>query len=273
MRAAVADQPAVAVVSDGRMKIEKLFESPGLPAFGIPPALAASYGGDLGFPARCVFANLVESIDGVVAVRGAGESGAVISGHSEADRFIMGLLRACAGAVLIGAGTLRAAPEDLWYPDHVYPDAAPLYAQLRQRLGLLQRPQLFVLSGAGSVDESHPALQDGGIVVTTRRGAGRLGGARTLIIDEDPITPDTLLRELGHARVLAEGGPTLIARLISAGLLEQLFVTVSPLVFGRYSGDGRKALTHGIDLRGARFDLLSARRHESHLFLRYGKPA
>src|SRR5260370_39593960 len=123
----------------------------------------------MGFRGGCVFGNLVGSMDGVVAVRGAGESGAVISGHSEADRFIMGLLRACAGAVLIGAGTLRAAPEDLWYPDHVYPDAAPLYAQLRQRLGLLQRPRLFVLSGAGSVVESHPALPARRIVVPARR--------------------------------------------------------------------------------------------------------
>src|SRR5205814_8393664 len=54
-----------------------------------------------------VAANFVESLDGVVALPEArGESGGVVSGGSEADRFIMGLLRACADAVLIGAGTL-----------------------------------------------------------------------------------------------------------------------------------------------------------------------
>ena len=47
-------------------------------------------------------------------------SGSAISGHDPADRFVMGLLRACADVVLIGAGTLRATPGHLWTPGHVW---------------------------------------------------------------------------------------------------------------------------------------------------------
>ena len=69
--------------------------------------------------------------------------------------------------------------------------------------------------------------------------------------------------------VLTEGGPTLLAQVVSENVLDELFLTSSPLLFGRYPNDDRKSLTHGLDLGGAPLELLSARRHESHLFLRY----
>ena len=98
-------------------QLEVLFESAGA-GLGIPEPLARAYGGDLSLPPEGVLANFVESVDGVVAFPEAGqESGAIVSGGSDADHFLMGLLRACADAVLIGAGTLRAAPRDLWFPE------------------------------------------------------------------------------------------------------------------------------------------------------------
>src|SRR2546421_8891006 len=136
-----------------------MFESAaaGLP---LPPALASAYGGVLSLPGDCLVTNFVESVDGVVAFPDAGgESGGIVSGGSEADRFLMGLLRACAGAVLIGAGTLRAAPRDLWFPESIYPPAAALYAELRRALGLPERPVLYAVTGSGKVDRGHPALR------------------------------------------------------------------------------------------------------------------
>src|SRR5207253_1009304 len=111
----------------------------------------------------------------------------------------------------------------LWYPDYIFPDGAPGFARLRQKLGLAPQPQLYVLSGAGSIDGSHRALQDGGIVLTTRRGTARLAEARTIIIDEDPISPAAILRAVAHPRVLVEGGPSLIAQLVAAGAVDELF--------------------------------------------------
>src|SRR3989440_319760 len=155
-----------------------MFESAaaGLP---LPPALASAYGGVLSLPGDCLVTNFVESVDGVVAFPDAGgESGGIVSGHSEADRFLMGLLRACADAVLIGAGTLRAAaPSDLWTPEYIFPH--PGFAELRKKAGLAAQPQLYVVSGSGQVDPSHAALQQGGIVMTgTLSPAGIIDAVR-----------------------------------------------------------------------------------------------
>jgi riboflavin biosynthesis pyrimidine reductase len=235
-------------------QLEVLLDSSG-DGVGLPPELLRAYGGDLALPRDCVVANFVESIDGVVALPAAGqESGGIISGGSEADRFLMGLLRACADAVLIGAGTLRAAPRDLWNPESIFPDAAPLFASLRAQLGLSPRLPLYVVSGSGRVDPDHPALRAGGTVLT-----GLLQPAQIL----------DALRARGHRRILCEGGPGLFAELLAAGLMDEIFLTLSPRFFGRWPDDGRKALTERRDLGGAAAALHSLRRSGSHLFLRY----
>ena len=207
----------------------------------------AEYGGDPRWSG--VAANFVESLDGVVALPDArGESGAVVSGGSEADRFIMGLLRACADAVLIGAGTLRAAPGDLWFADSIFPEATSLYA----RIGKL-RPRLYVVSGSGKVDPAHPALRDG-VLLTGK------------------LTPQQILERIradGHSRILCEGGPGLFGELQAAGLIDELFLTLSPRLFGRFAGDARKSLAEARRLDGTALRLLSARRNGDHLFLRY----
>lgn len=89
-----------------------LYKESGLPGWGLPAGLAAAYGGDLGFAEPCTYANFVASLDGVTALGPEHPaSGSAISGREPADRFVMALLRACADAVLIGAGTLRATPD------------------------------------------------------------------------------------------------------------------------------------------------------------------
>ena len=72
--------------------------------------------------------------------------------------------------------------------------------------------------------------------------------------------------------MLTEGGPTLLARLVADGALDELFCTLSPVLAGRRSGDGRLGLLEGVQLlpadgRWAR--LVSLRTAGSHLFLRY----
>jgi riboflavin biosynthesis pyrimidine reductase len=222
----------------------------------LPAALEQAHGGDLWLPPECVVSNFVESVDGVVAFPDAGtESGGIVSGGSAADRLLMGILRACSDAVLIGAGTLRAAPKDLWLPESIFPDAAPLFAELRRAHGLPERPTLYVVSGSGRIDRSHPALQQGGVLL------------------EGKLQPREILaavRGAGHRRVVCEGGPGLFAELLAAGLIDELFLTLSPRLFGRWARDGRKALTDARDLAGARLRLLSVRRNDGHLFLRYG---
>ena len=70
-----------------------------------------------------------------------------------------------------------------------------------------------------------------------------------------------------------------MGELFRDGLIDELFLTVSPRLFGRHAGDGRKSLVDGVDLatpsrgssRGSALALASVRRHESYLFLRYGR--
>jgi len=257
--------------------IERLFEREGLPLLKLPAELATSYGGDLGIARQGICANFVASADGVVGLGPtAAESGSVISGDSEPDHLVMALLRACADAVLIGAGTFRKAPGGFWRAADVYPSAASQFAELRQHLGLRPHPVLVVVTASGDLDGTQPALRDS-LIVTTPTGEARLRGtlpvgARLAVLDTVPITgralKDLLEAETFHL-VLTEGGPTLFGRLLDEGLVDELFLTISPRLFGRQPDDGRKPLVDGVDLAGRPLDLLSLRRHESHLFLRY----
>jgi len=255
--------------------LERLFEREGLPSFALPAALAATYGGDFGLTRPALYANFVSSADGVVALPGDGDSGRVVSGDNEPDRFIMGLLRAAADAVLMGAGTFRKADGDC-LPETAYPAAGELFAELRKQLGLRTHPLLVVVTASGHLDPAQPALGDC-LVITTPHGETRLrgtlpSGARIAVLGAQRIDGRSLLAFL-HAQglhvVLTEGGPSLVGQLLEEGLIDELFLTLSPRLFGRWSGDGRKSLLEGVDLGGRPLKLSSLRRHESHLYLRY----
>src|SRR5213082_4305101 len=261
-------------------RLELLHEEKAPRAFPLPAGLRAAYGGDLGFERPRVFANFVSSVDGVVALEEREESGGIISGRDEGDRFVMGLLRACAAGVLVGAGTFRKAGPHLWYPERIFPEAKSAWAELRRGLGLRDHPRLVLLSASGEVDPAHPALRDGPLVLTSPRGEPRLrgrlpAGARLVTVEEDPISFSRVLaiaRDAGLELLLTEGGPTLAGRLAGECLLDELFLTISPLLLGRYGGDNRKSLVDGVDLRAAgagKLALSSARRRGSFLYLRY----
>jgi riboflavin biosynthesis pyrimidine reductase len=258
--------------------LELLFEPADLPRFDLPAALVRAYGGGLGFDSPCLFANFVASLDGVVALSGSGESGHVVSQGSAADRFVMGLLRACADAVLVGAGTFRAAAGELWLPDAIFPGAADEFAETRRRLGLRAQPKLVLVTRSGQIDPDQPALH-GALIATTRTGEAVLrsrvpSDARVVVIGSDSLRLRdvlALLRAEGASRVLTEGGPTLFAELLCEELVDELFVTRSPVLFGRYRNDLRKSLADGLDLGGTALELAGVRRHASHLFLRYSR--
>jgi riboflavin biosynthesis pyrimidine reductase len=260
--------------------IERLFERDGLPRFALPAGLATSYGGDFGLARPLLYANFVASVDGVVTVPGDVESGGVVSGGSEADRFVMGVLRAAADAVLIGAGTFRAGAGDLWHPEAAFPAARGPFVELRRQLGLRPQPLLVVVTASGHIDPTQPALGDC-LILTTAQGESRMrgklpNGASIAVLEAQPFNARSML-ELLHARglhvILTEGGPTLVGQLLAENLLDELFLTKSPRLFGKRSGDGRKSLVDGVDLAGRALELLSVGRHESHLFLRYARHA
>jgi riboflavin biosynthesis pyrimidine reductase len=264
--------------------LEPLFESPELPEFDLPAGLAGTYGGPLGFSEPRLYANFVASLDGVVAIPGEIQSNRMIGAQSEADRFVMGLLRACADAVLVGAGTMLASPRTLWTAEYAYRPAAPLYRELRRSRDRPPRPTLAVLSGSGSLDPRHPALKEGALVLTSERGAARLRGRlprATAILAvgvEAPVDPAVAVQALhrrGHELILSEGGPTAFGALVAAGLVDELFLTTSPVLAGRSPGSPRPALVEHAEFLPARMvegELLTLRRAGSHLFGRYRLP-
>jgi riboflavin biosynthesis pyrimidine reductase len=81
-----------------------------------------------------------------------------------------------------------------------------------------------------------------------------------------------VLRERGHSLVVSEAGPSLFGQLVTAGLVDELFLTVSPVLAGRALGP-RLGLVQGMELLPdvrAAGRLRSVRTNGSHLFLRYG---
>lgn len=260
--------------------LELLTERAGLPSFDLPDALRELYPGTLGFPGEWLFANFVSTIDGVVSLPGVPGSNRLIADASEADRFVMGLLRACADVVLIGAGTLRGSPRAVWTAEVAYPDASGSFGELRAALGVPEQPALAIITSGSAFPADHPILARHPLVLTTEDGAARLQplpGAEVVAVcaGERVDLPAAVatLRARGYGRILSEGGPHLLGSLLTDGLLDELFLTLSPLVAGRPSQSGEVlSLVEGSSLlpgRRVAFELHGIRRHGEHLFLRY----
>jgi len=256
-----------------------LYEAEDLPSHLMPFDLERVYGG-IGFGPETLYSNFVTSIDGVATLGEGNNAGSLISGKYPADRFLMALLRACADGVLIGAGTLRSTPGHVWTAGHVYPQAADSFAALRRSLGKPKDPQLAVITGSGDIDVAHPALQRGAIVITTTAGKAALKDRipKTCEVVSLPgkrvdVTQATQeLRSRGLAVILTEGGPGLMGQLVEARLLDEAFITMSPVVAGREPGTGRLGMVEGVEFQPAQgpwFRLLSMRRHGDYLFSRY----
>lgn len=281
--------------------IHTLFESEQTPAGSrLPPSLHALYGGDLRFPLPpagrlYVAANFVSTLDGVVTFDIPGQSGGgEISGGNEADRFIMGLLRASADAVIVGAGTAHAvAPKHRFAAEYVYPAAKDAYAHYRKEILKKPRdPLTVVVTGRGNLDISRALFRTSGadvLVITSkigrdrllREGAGQLPSTQIRDLyglegSVDPRAIATLLETEFNVRLLLhEGGPTLLGSFVSAGILDELFLTMSPQIAGRSLEHQRLGLVANVQFAPATapwLNLVSVKQQANHLYLRYQKP-
>jgi riboflavin biosynthesis pyrimidine reductase len=256
-----------------------LAEDDDLPRWDVPEEIERLYG-RLGLAEECLVANFVESLDGVVAIPGLPRSHAVISDDSEADRFVLALLRACADVVLVGTGTLAASPKGTWRVDKAYPEAAEAFAQLRATRALPEQPLVAIVTSGVSFVPHHPVLEAGAIVLTTETAAPGIAeavpDATEVVAVNDGASVDlraavAALRERGHGVIVSEAGPTLFGQLVAAELVDELFLTVSPLLAG-HALDARLSLVEGVELlpeRRVGGRLRSVRATGSHLFLRY----
>jgi len=208
--------------------------------------------GKLGFPAAhaerpWTYANFVQSIDGIASFKGQHAAGSDISQSAE-DRWLMDLLRAHADTIITGIHTLveetLSAPKLNQGRGPVYRIEDESLRDLRARLGR-KRERIIFVTASGSVDPRSYRVFDGdqmdALILTTKAGAnrlqGRIGQERLIIAGEDktidlPEAMLTLRKQMGVEHLLCEGGPTLYGSLARAGLIDEKFVTVSPIEIG-----------------------------------------
>jgi riboflavin biosynthesis pyrimidine reductase len=293
-RPAVAP-PGPALHLDPQWPVEPLWgagtEPPEGPARGgtLPADLRARYASPLWIPVRVgrptIVANFVSSLDGVVALDRIGASGGrEISGGFEPDRFVMGLLRATADAVLVGAGTVRASRTHGWTPAHAHPASLGGYGAWRRQLGLTAAsPVTVIVSASGALEPEHIPADSGTpvIILTTEAGARRLrrlppadhvevasiGGGDSIPVD----AVVAFLEARGLRVVLSEGGPATFGQLLSARLVDEVFLTLAPQLAGRSAASARLSLVEDVALAPAApwGRLRSVMRSNDHLFLRY----
>ena len=209
--------------------------------------------GNFGFPPPSagrpwVYSNFVQSLDGIVSLLGEYSSGQYIS-QSREDRWLMDLLRAHADAILMGTATLMEeqrsrGPESRGI---VFQVVEPAMKALRTRLGKKRERNIFV-TRATDFDLSRYRVFDGDLVdaaiITSPAGGERIRAqgkhphVDIVTAGEDEslnlLAAIAKLRtELGVEYLLCEGGPSLYGSLARADLIDEKFLTVSPIEVGQ----------------------------------------
>ena len=196
--------------------------------FSDEPDLPGLYGYPDG---RWLRANMVATADGAASLNGVTQG---IS--SDTDRRVFALLRTLCDVILVGASTVReekykpARPQELW-------------SHLRE--GRPPTPPIAVVTGRLDLDPGGPLITAAPayartIVITTASAPAarrdQLGRhAEIIIAGQDTVDlrmAVDALAERGHRRMLAEGGPHLLAQLVEAGLLDELCLTIGPQMAG-----------------------------------------
>jgi riboflavin biosynthesis pyrimidine reductase len=177
--------------------------------------------------------NFVSSVDG--AATAAGVSGGL---QTPGDNTVFAALRDLADVVLAGAGTVRT---ERYGPSR--PGAER--RAIRRAYGLAERLPIAVVSRSLRLDPTSALFVDADpsartIVLTC--AAGDLGVRRALDAVADVVVCGEQSVDLGRARaaleqrgltrILSEGGPTLFGDLARAGAVDELCLSISPLLAG-----------------------------------------
>ena len=219
-------------------------------------ALAAHYAWPETRAVPYVRVNFVSSLDGAATVDG--RSGGL---GNAADKKVFHLLRELAEVVLVGAGTVRAEKYN---------------GVQRPTRGRDTPPPVAVVTGTAELDPGSALFTDTVVpplILTLesaparRRAAITEAGGEVVVLPR--LTPDVLLAELarrGLGRVLCEGGPSLLGALHAADAVDELCLTVAPLLAGGEAG----RIAHGPAGSPARpMTLLGALQSDDALLLRY----
>ena len=213
---------------------------------------------------KWVRANFVSSVDGAVTVDG---TSAGLGG--EADHRVFDLLRRLCDVVLVGAGTVRTEG----YGPMVLENASVV---ARVERGLEPQPTFAIVTSRLDLDPDSPIFTSAPVrpVIVTMASAPRKAfDALCRVADVIEAGEDELdakaavaaLADRGLARIHCEGGPSLFASLLAADVVDELCLTVSPLLTAGAAG----RITAGDIPKPRAMSLAGLLRSESTLLLRY----
>lgn len=217
-----------------------------------------------------VMLNMIATVDGRASL--GGRSGPL---SDRADRALFHGLRSAVDAVLVGAATLRTERYG-----RIIPDASR--RQLRQRRGLSEEPLACVVSGRMTISQDIPLLAEPAariVVLTASQASLPATAAHVEYVRAErhgQLDLAAALAELyeryGVQSVLCEGGPHLARQLLGAGLIDELFLSLAPLLAGGEPAGGEALrILAGEELTPAvTLELRSVLQSGSELFLRYG---
>lgn len=196
-----------------------------------------------------VRANMASTLDGAAA----GPDGRSRSISSDVDRVVFGVLRSLADVVLVGAGTARA---EGYGPLR----ARPEFAARRLAAHQWPLPATAFVTRSGKLPDD-PGLftgPDAAWVVTCAaadvESLRARAGERVLVAGESDVDPAVAVAQLaarGMRRVLLEGGPTLLARAMAAGRVDEVCLTFTPLLAGGNATRIANGLPAGLAVRNA----------------------
>ncbi|MFJ8434221.1 pyrimidine reductase family protein [Kitasatospora sp. NPDC094019] len=245
---------------------DRVFEDP-----GSPEALAAvyAYPGQVSRGRPWLRANMVAGLDGGARLDGLSEG---LS--SPADKRIFGVLRALSDVVLVGAETVRA--------EGYGPAGAPAgFAAARRAAGQAPAPAIAVVSRSLGLDLTAPLFTEPlvrTVVVTTEDASARALAEVAEVADVIAVGRGSVdlraavaaLADRGWTRILTEGGPRLLGQLAAADLLDELCLSLAPLITG---GDAPRII-HDAEMPDVRrMRLVSLIEQKGFLFTRYLRSA
>jgi riboflavin biosynthesis pyrimidine reductase len=260
---------------------------------GLPASFRTIYGGDWRMPPAPAerpysFTNFVASHDGRISFNMPGnEGGGDISRHAIHDTWLMGLIRARADAILVGATTLRISPQHRWTPGGVFKEDGEAFAALRKAENRPIYPVLVLASLSGDVPAESRAislLEQQVVIATTSAGAERaqkqLGERANVAYHISPgkeLDLPQLFRELrttyNAQTLLSEAGPRIYSLLLRDQLIDEAFLTISPIIVGNPLAptEPRPGLVEGVAFtpdKPPQLKIVSLRRYGDYLFER-----
>ena len=231
----------------------------------LPAPFRQLYGSDWQLPPTVtkpyIYSNFASSRDGRVSYNELGiMSGGDVTDCNPHDRWLMGLLRARADAIMMGDSTVKIEPEHVWIAEHICPSDAEAFVALRQAEGRTPKPLLVIVSYDCSFGTEAACFAQPDLHIVLATTAAGYANAQTMHcaahldvvqLGEEwvdlPKLIQLLYHDYGRQTILCEGGPRLMGGMLAAGLVDEEFLTLCPRFIGETRDNFRPSYVEGVN--------------------------